>query len=197
MRFAPDSYWRGEVHRVFDRAASLARLLEEAAAAGAEQVILVSASPEPARPARAWTAPRLDPMGALSEHAASMESAALRDAVRARPASLPRRLRIRPCTTRSARSTCAGAYRRAVRSSHSLAELMERGYEDAYRRVHRAGRRALRRAPAIESECRRGQQRVIEEERRDAEMQPGKGAGIHHEARDRQREITDSQDFAP
>ena len=81
VRFAPDTYWRGEVHRLLDRPAALARLLEEAAAAGAEQVILVSASPEPPGP-HELARPRLDPLGRVSEHAASMEAAAVRDAVR-------------------------------------------------------------------------------------------------------------------
>ncbi len=44
-----DSFWRGETHRMCDRAASINRLLEEVAAAGATQVIVVSAvAPVPA-----------------------------------------------------------------------------------------------------------------------------------------------------
>ncbi len=44
-RFSSEGPWRGEAHRLCDRPEGLSRLIEEAAAAGAEQVILVSASP--------------------------------------------------------------------------------------------------------------------------------------------------------
>ena len=43
LTFGTDTFWRGETHRLCDRPASLVRLLEEVSAAGAEQVILVSA----------------------------------------------------------------------------------------------------------------------------------------------------------
>ena len=54
-RLPTETFWRGESHRLSDRTASLGRLLEEAAAAGAEQLILVSAAPEP--PAATCAAP--------------------------------------------------------------------------------------------------------------------------------------------
>src|SRR5262249_4918623 len=46
MTFAPESYWRGETHRVCDRPGSLARLLDELADLGVEQAILVVAAGE-------------------------------------------------------------------------------------------------------------------------------------------------------
>ena len=52
VKFAPDAYWRGETHRLRDRPGSIGRLLEEAAAAGAEQVMIVSAIAGAAGPAR-------------------------------------------------------------------------------------------------------------------------------------------------
>ena len=39
VTFAPDSYWRGETHRLSDRAGSLRRLLQELAALNVEQII--------------------------------------------------------------------------------------------------------------------------------------------------------------
>ena len=132
-RFAPDSFWRGEVHRLIDRPASLARLLEEAAAAGAEQLILVSASPEPPGP-HELARPRLDPLGRISEHASSMEAAAVRDAVR----HVQHRFRavypIRPSlqSGRRIRSRTAPTTTAPI-DVIPLSELMERGYEDAYR----------------------------------------------------------------
>jgi hypothetical protein len=132
MGFARDAFWRGEVHRLQDRPASLSRLLEEAAAAGAEQAIVVSASAEPPGP-HDLGRPRLDPLGRASEHAASAEAAALRDAVR----QLEHRFRglylVRPTHNPVGAFDLAGAYDERSDRHHGLAELMERGYEDAYR----------------------------------------------------------------
>ncbi|HET9467455.1 MAG TPA: hypothetical protein VFO48_03545, partial [Vicinamibacterales bacterium] len=41
IAFSPESYWKGESHRMCDRVGAVPRLLEELAAAGVEQVILV------------------------------------------------------------------------------------------------------------------------------------------------------------
>ena len=132
VRFAPESYWRGEVHRVTDRPASLGRLLEEAAAAGAEQLILVSASPEPPGPHELGR-PRVDPLGRLSEHAASGEAAAVRDAIRHVQHRFRAMYPIRPAHNPVGAFDLAGAYDEHSDRHQSLAELMERGYEDAYR----------------------------------------------------------------
>jgi hypothetical protein len=131
-RFAPDSYWRGEVHRLIDRPASLGRLLEEAAAAGAEQVILVSASPEPPGP-HELARPRLDPLGRISEHASSMEAAAVRDAARHVQHRFRALYQIRPSYNPVGAFDLEGAYDARSDRRHPLSELMERGYEDAYR----------------------------------------------------------------
>jgi predicted acylesterase/phospholipase RssA len=132
MSFASDSFWRGEVHRLVDRPASLARLLEEAAAAGAEQLIIVSAAP--ALPgAHELRRPRLDPMGRLSEHVAAEEAAALRDGV----LHIQHRFRavyeIRPQHNPVGAFDLEGAYDERSDRAHPLTELMQRGYEDAYR----------------------------------------------------------------
>jgi hypothetical protein len=132
VAFAADSYWRGEAHRLVDRAASLSRVLEEAAAAGAEQVILVSASPT-LPGAHELRRPRLDPIGRLSEHVAASEAVALRDAV----ALVQHRFRalyeIRPDHNPVGAFDLRGAYDEQSDRTQSLAELIERGYEDAYR----------------------------------------------------------------
>jgi hypothetical protein len=52
MTFAADCYWRGETHRVCDRPGAVSRLLEELAAAGVSQVIIVSAVAAPPPPHR-------------------------------------------------------------------------------------------------------------------------------------------------
>ena len=131
VRFAPDGYWRGEAHRLVDRAASLARLLEEAAAAGAEQIILVSASPEPPGPHELGR-PRLEPRARLSEHAASFESAVLRDAMEHVRHRFRATYRIRPVHNPVGAFDLRGAFDERSDRQQSLSELMERGYQDAY-----------------------------------------------------------------
>ena len=131
VRFAPDGYWRGEAHRLVDRPGGLGRLFEEAAAAGAEQLILVTAAAEPPGP-HELSRPRVDPIGRLSEHAASMESAAVRDAVH----QVQHRFRsvyiIRPEHNPVGAFDLRGAYDERSDRQQSLSELMERGYQDAY-----------------------------------------------------------------
>jgi hypothetical protein len=132
MSFAPDSYWRGEVHRLVDRPASLGRLLEEAAAAGAEQLIIVSASPELPGPHELGR-PRVDPIGRLSEHVAAAEAAALRDAVQHVQHRFRAVYQIRPQHNPVGAFDLDGTYDEKSDRVQPLPELMERGYEDAYR----------------------------------------------------------------
>lgn len=132
VRFAPDGYWRGEIHRLVDRPASLGRLLEEVAAAGAEQVIVVSATPNPPQP-HELVASRIDARGRLSEHLSSAEASALDDALR----QLEHRFRgvyvIRPAHNPVQALDVDGAYDALSDRHQSLAELMAQGHEDASR----------------------------------------------------------------
>jgi hypothetical protein len=132
VRFAADTYWRGETHRLTDRPAALGRLLEEVATAGVEQAIVVTAAAEPPGP-HELRPTRLDGLGRIGESLAAEEAAALRDALAhvrdrfrwtgvIRPAHNP----IRPLDLR-------GAFDERSDRLQPLEELMERGYEDAYR----------------------------------------------------------------
>ncbi|MEO7157549.1 MAG: hypothetical protein ABI039_08315, partial [Vicinamibacterales bacterium] len=132
VRFAPDAYWRGETHRLGDRPGSIGRLLEEAAAAGAEQVMLVSASPEPPGP-HELRPPRLDGLGRVGEQIASAETAALSDAVRHLRHRFQGLYLIRPSHNPIRPLDLTGAYDERSDRVQTLEELMERGYEDAYR----------------------------------------------------------------
>lgn len=132
VRFAPDSYWRGETHRLTDRASSLGRLLEEAAAAGAEQVMIVAATPEPPGP-HELRPPRLDGFGRVGELIASAEAAALADAVRHLHHRFQGVYVIRPSHNPIHPLDLTGAYDEKSDRVQPLDELMERGYEDTYR----------------------------------------------------------------
>ena len=81
ISFSPESYWKGESHRTCDRIGAAARLLEELAAAGVEQVIVVCPDSERSAPHRLGK-----PTGSLrsrvAEHLAAAETTVVRDAIR-------------------------------------------------------------------------------------------------------------------
>ena len=132
IRFTPDAYWRGETHRLVDRPASTGRLLEEAAAAGAEQVIVVAATPEPPGP-HELRPPRLDGLGRVGEQIASAEASALSDALRHLHHRFQGVYLIRPSHNPIRPLDLTGAYDERSDRVQPLTELMERGYEDTYR----------------------------------------------------------------
>jgi hypothetical protein len=132
IRFGVDTYWRGEVHRIVDRPSSVGRLLEEAAAAGVEQVILVSASPEPPGP-HELSRPRVDPRGAIGERLASEHAAVVRDAVQQVKHRFRALYQIRPVYNPLGPFDLGGAFDERSDRHHALEELIDRGYEDAYR----------------------------------------------------------------
>ena len=104
VRFASDSYWRGETHRLADRPAGIGRLLEETAAAGVEQVMVIAATPEPPGP-HELRPPRVDGIGRVGEHLASSEASALGDALRHLHHRFQGVYVVRPRTIPSGRST--------------------------------------------------------------------------------------------
>jgi hypothetical protein len=130
MKLALEGPWKGETHRVCDRPGSLARLLDEAAAAGAEQVIIVSAAPPPSRPHELATG-RVDPRGRAAEQLASFEAAELRDALTG-PGPFVNVYAIRPAHNPLGPLDFAGVYDERSDRPFSVAELVDRGYEDAY-----------------------------------------------------------------
>ncbi len=135
ITFAPEAYWRGESHRLCDRPSACARLIEEVAAAGAEQVILVSAAPALEGP-HALTPARGDARGRANEFLVSVESAAVRDAQAAASALglLPGGLfQVRPPHNAVGPLDFDGCYDARSDRRQSVAELIDRGYEDAYR----------------------------------------------------------------
>ncbi len=132
MTFAVDSYWRGETHRVCDRPGAVSRLLEELAAAGVSQAIIVSAVAAPPPPHR-LSVPRLEIRHRLGELLAAAESAALRDAIEMARLRFDSVYLICPAHNPVGAFDFAGAYDEASDRRQDLAELMDRAYEDAYR----------------------------------------------------------------
>ena len=132
VRFSPEGPWRGETHRVCDRPGSLSRLLEEVAAAGAEQVILVTAHQPQGRP-HELSAERGDLRGHAADSLAAFESAGVRDAIEHWQGRFLGMFVIRPVHNPLGPLDFDGVYDERSDRVHTLGELLDRGYEDAYR----------------------------------------------------------------
>jgi hypothetical protein len=132
IKFAAEGPWRGETHRACDRAGSLSRLLEEVAAAGAEQVVIVAAVPPGAHP-HELSAGRVDLKGRAGEQLAAFESAGLRDALEQFGGRFAGLYVVRPAHNPLGPLDFGGVFDERSDRGHSVAELVDRGYEDAYR----------------------------------------------------------------
>jgi hypothetical protein len=132
LTFPAEGYWRGETHRVTDRPDALVRLFLEAAAAGAEQLIVVSDAPGPGEP-HSLSSGRADLRGRLGEHLRASETAAARDALAAAGQLFRGVFEIRPRHNPVGPFDWDGTYDEQSDRRHGVAELVNRGYEDAYR----------------------------------------------------------------
>ena len=132
VTFSIEGAWRGETHRLCDRPGALARLLEEVAVAGAEQVVLVSGSPPAARP-HELSAGRADIRGRAGEQLAAFESAGLRDVLEHFGGRFAGLFVVRPAHNPLGPLDFGGVYDERSDRRHTLAELVDRGYEDVYR----------------------------------------------------------------
>ncbi len=132
ITFSPEGPWRGETHRVCDRPGALSRLLEEVSSAGAEQVILLTATSPPARP-HELSAGRADLRGRAGEQLSAFETAGLRDVLEQFAGRFARLFVIRPAHNPLGPLDFTGVYDERSDRVHTLAELADRGYEDAYR----------------------------------------------------------------
>jgi hypothetical protein len=130
--FAPDSHWRGETHRLIDRPGSVHRLLEEVAAAGVTQIVVVSACAAESDPHRLRAA-ALDPRHRLGEFIVAAEAAALRDALEMARLRFDAVFTIRPAHNALGPFDFAGAYDQASDRRQEIAELIDQGYDDAGR----------------------------------------------------------------
>ncbi len=131
VTLAPGGFWQGETHRYCDRPGALGRLLDDVATAGAEQVIVVSASSTVARP-HALASLRLDGFGKLGEWMASQDAAATREAVTVRQGQFRNLHVIRPAHNPTGPFDFDGAYDERSDRVQGLAEVIGRGYDDAY-----------------------------------------------------------------
>jgi len=132
VTFAAESYWRGETHRWCDRPGGVARLLEEVQAAGAEQVIVVSAATADRDP-HTLTDLRLDGRGRIGAWLASEGAASVRDAIRSASPGFRRVQAICPDHNPLGPLDMIGTYDERSDRVQLLAEALDQGYADAYR----------------------------------------------------------------
>jgi len=131
LGFPAESFWCGERHRAAERPGALDRLLDELPAAGVEQVIVVSAFPEVEGPHGLRVA-RGDWRGRLGDYLAGAEAAAVRAALSAdRPFRCV--FLVRPQYNPIGPLDARGCYDERSERRVTVGELVDRGYEDAYR----------------------------------------------------------------
>ncbi len=131
LSFSVESYWRGETHRLCDRPGACIRLLEELAAAGVSQAILVSGVAAPQVPHR-LRALRLELRHRLGDFLAAAESASLRDAAEMSRLRFDSVYLIAPSHNPVGPFDFDGAYDEASDRRQDLGEVMSRAYDDAY-----------------------------------------------------------------
>jgi hypothetical protein len=132
MTFGVESYWRGETHRLTDRGGAIVRLLDEVAAAGVRQVLVVSASAERGAP-YGLVVRSLRFRARVGEYLAANEVSSTRDALASRTALFESMFHITPAHNPIGPLDFGGARDERSDRTYPLTELMNRGYEDAYR----------------------------------------------------------------
>jgi len=132
VAFSPESYWKGETHRTCDRIGSVTRLLDELAAAGVEQVVAVCADADRAAPHR-LSKPSGSLDARMAEYFAAAETAAMRDAAMSHKKRFKGLFLIQPAHNPIGSFEFSGAYDERSDRYLNLGELIDRGYEDAYR----------------------------------------------------------------
>jgi hypothetical protein len=132
IAFSPESYWKGETHRTCDRPAAVGRLLFELSSAGVEQVIVASAAADRSVPHRlSKTTGTLE--SRLAEHLSAAEASAIRDAARTHAKRFRGIFLIQPAHNPVGPFDFDGTYDERSDRYQSVSELVDRGYEDAYR----------------------------------------------------------------
>ncbi len=131
IEFGRDGYWRGERHRACDRPDLASRLVEEIAALGVEQIILIGPAPAPARPHGIRATP-VSLRARMGELVRSLESAALSDAAAAAASRCGSVFVVRPDHNPIGPFDFEGVYDESSDRQRTVAELMQQGYADAY-----------------------------------------------------------------
>ena len=133
LRFPTEGPWVRETHRLCQIApGALERLLEEVAVAGVEQVLVLSAAPPPGRPHELSSARGDFLAGGQRSSSPGSRPPICATPWSAPPAGSPAFYVIRPAHNPVGLLDFGGAYDERSDRHFSLAELVDRGYEDAF-----------------------------------------------------------------
>jgi hypothetical protein len=132
VHLSPEGYWRGETHRVCDRPGSTGRLFAEVSAAGVTQVIVVAPFSELRAP-HGLSSRRGQIASRAGDYLAAADVAALDDTLRAMGDRFDTIFVIRPVHSAIGPFDFTGAYDERSDRRQALPELIDRGYQDAYR----------------------------------------------------------------
>jgi hypothetical protein len=132
VHLSPEGYWRGETHRLCDRPGGTARLLEEVHAAGVTQAIVVAPFSELRAP-HGLSSRRGHIRARAGDYLAAADIAALDDALRAQTDRFQTVFVIRPVHSAIGPFDFMGAFDERSDRHQALPELIDRGYQDAYR----------------------------------------------------------------
>ncbi|MEO8482285.1 MAG: patatin-like phospholipase family protein [Acidobacteriota bacterium] len=131
IEFPPSSYWRGERHRLCDRPELATRLVDEMAAIGVEQVIVISPAPAPATPHTLRAQP-INLRARAGELVRSMETAVLSDTVSLCARRFASVFVVRPDHNPIGPFDFGGVYDEASDRRRTVSELIEQGHADAF-----------------------------------------------------------------
>ncbi len=132
VTFPVASFWQGETHRWCDRPELVGRLIDEVARLGVEQIILVTPAPPAAVP-HDMRARRVDFRHRMGETVRSVETAAFQEAWAAAASRFSGVFAIRPDHNPIGPFDFTGTYDESSDRVRTLPELMQQGYDDAYR----------------------------------------------------------------
>jgi hypothetical protein len=132
IHLSPEGYWRGETHRVCDRPGATSRLFAELSEAGVTQVIVVAPFSEPRSP-HALSSRRGHVGARAGDYLAAADVAALDDALRTMEGRFESIFVIRPVHSAIGPFDFKGRFDERSDRHQALPELIDRGYQDAYR----------------------------------------------------------------
>ena len=132
LEFPADSYWRGERHRVSDRPELALRLVDEIAATGVEQLIVVSAAAPAGGPHQLGARP-IELRARVGELVRSVETAAVQDVLAAARPRFSGVFVVCPEHNPVGPFDFNGVYDETSDRRRSVRELLDQGHQDAYR----------------------------------------------------------------
>jgi len=131
IEFPPSSYWRGERHRLCDRPELATRLIDEMAAIGVEQVIVVSPAPPAATPHTLRAQP-INLRARAGELMRAIETSVLADTASLCARRFASVFVVRPDHNPIGPFDFGGVYDEASDRQRTVSELIEQGHADAF-----------------------------------------------------------------